>query len=83
MARVTMMMTVRLNEKLSVFLKEYDNLPLVYMKQLCTYLSLHKTRYLSRAMLVMVKALQLKAQAHTNHQKGPVDPMKYNIAVIR
>ena len=78
-----MMPTVHMNEKLSVFLKEYDNLPHVYLKQLWTYLSLHKTRYLSRAMLVMVKALQLKAQAHTNQQKGPVDPMKYNIAVIR
>ena len=61
MARVTMMMTVRLNEKLSVFLKEYDNLPLVCMKQLWTYLFLHKTKYRSRAMVIMVKALQLKA----------------------
>ena len=66
MARVTMMMTVHLNGNLSVFLKEYDNLPLVRMKQLWTYLFLHKTRYRSRAMVVMVKALQLKARLKTN-----------------
>ena len=66
MARVTMMMTVHLNGNLSVFLKEYDNLPLVRMKQLWTYLSLHKTRYRSRAMVIMVKALQLKATLSKN-----------------
>ena len=36
------------------------------MKQLWTYLFLHKTRYRSRAMVVMVKALQLKATLKTN-----------------
>ena len=74
MARVTMIMTVQLNEKLSVFLKEYDNLPLVCMKQLWTYLFLHKTRYRSRTMVVMVKALQLKARLKTNKKKttGPL-----------
>ena len=66
MARVTMMPTVHMNEKLSVFLKEYNNFPLICLKQLWTYLFMHRTRYLSRAMVIMVKALQLKATLSKN-----------------
>ena len=74
MARITMMMTVHLNGNLSVFLKGYNSLPLLCLKQLWTYLFLHKTRYRSRVMVVMVKTLQLKARLKTNKKMttGPL-----------
>ena len=55
-------------------------------KMLClcfTHLFLHRTRYLSKAMVVMVKALQLKAQAHRNIQGVISALIKYMSPVKR
>ena len=59
---------------------------LVCWKMVClrfTYLFLHRTRYLSKAMVVMVKALQLKAQAHRNIQGAISALIKYMSPVKR